>query len=459
MASRPVTQRWFAFRSVRGDVLGIADGCVIFGALLLALLGTNHRSLVTPVLAVVLYGFVWRSALLATNLYQREQATRGLGVAVAICFAFGMLAPTALIKLNVTISYRDALLISAFTAVSIVLLRMLVNATALPGRRRVLIVGSGPRALSLFRQLMEGSAEHNVLGIVDTGAPLSALFSDKSLGTLDDFSDILMRTQVDEVLVALPMRSHYDTIEKVIRACELGGVQVRYPANVFSCDLARASVDSKHGMPAVTLSMACEDWRVAVKRVIDIVGALIGLVLCAPIFVLVALAVKATSHGPIFFAQERFGYRKNTFRMFKFRTMVPNAEALMGEIENQNEKAGPIFKIKNDPRITTVGCFLRRSSLDELPQLWNVLTGEMSLVGPRPLSTRDVMRFDEPWLMRRFSVRPGITGLWQVSGRSNLEFVEWMRLDLSYIDGWSLSRDAEILFRTVPAVFRTSGAM
>ncbi len=160
----------------------------------------------------------------------------------------------------------------------------------------------------------------------------------------------------------------------------------------------------------------------------------------------------------MFFAQERYGYMKRRFRMLKFRTMVENAEALQIELEVQNEASGPVFKIRNDPRITPVGRFLRRSSLDELPQLWHVLTGEMSLVGPRPLPVRDVGHFEEPWLMRRFSMRPGLTCLWQISGRSDLGFDRWIALDLEYIDRWSLWLDLEILLQTVPAVLRGRGA-
>ena len=168
--------------------------------------------------------------------------------------------------------------------------------------------------------------------------------------------------------------------------------------------------------------------------------------------------MRATSPGPALFAQERYGYRKRRFRMLKFRTMVADAERLQAGLEAQNEARGPVFKIARDPRLTRVGAFLRRTSLDELPQLWNVLRGDMSLVGPRPLPVRDVARFEEPWLMRRFSVRPGLTCLWQVGGRSDVGFDAWVALDLEYIDRWSLALDARILLRTVPAVLSGRGA-
>jgi lipopolysaccharide/colanic/teichoic acid biosynthesis glycosyltransferase len=179
----------------------------------------------------------------------------------------------------------------------------------------------------------------------------------------------------------------------------------------------------------------------------------------APLFATVVLLIKLTSPGPIFFLQDRVGYNKRTFRICKFRTMVPNAEKLMANLEKMNEASGPVFKIKDDPRITSVGKFLRRTSIDELPQLINVLKADMSLVGPRPLPIRDYQGFNEDWQRRRFSVKPGITCLWQVNGRSSITFDEWMRLDLQYMDEWSLWLDMKILARTIPAVLKGSGAV
>jgi lipopolysaccharide/colanic/teichoic acid biosynthesis glycosyltransferase len=173
----------------------------------------------------------------------------------------------------------------------------------------------------------------------------------------------------------------------------------------------------------------------------------------------IALAIRLTSRGPVVFTQTRYGYMKRLFPMYKFRTMVADAEQIQDQLEDRNEAAGPMFKIRADPRITAVGRFLRRWSLDELPQLWNVLMGTMSLVGPRPMAIRDVGQFTEPWLMRRFSMRPGITCLWQISDRSDLGFDRWIVLDLEYIARWSLWLDLGILVRTIPAVIRGSGAV
>jgi lipopolysaccharide/colanic/teichoic acid biosynthesis glycosyltransferase len=178
-----------------------------------------------------------------------------------------------------------------------------------------------------------------------------------------------------------------------------------------------------------------------------------------PLLVAIAAMVQFTSEGPVFFFQERYGLGRRRFRICKFRTMQADAEAKLKELEALNEASGAAFKIRADPRITRVGAFLRRTSLDELPQLLNVLKGEMSLVGPRPMSVRDVSLFSEARLMRRFSVKPGITGLWQVSGRCTTTFKRWMELDLNYVDNWSLALDARILAMTIPAVIKGSGAM
>jgi lipopolysaccharide/colanic/teichoic acid biosynthesis glycosyltransferase len=196
-----------------------------------------------------------------------------------------------------------------------------------------------------------------------------------------------------------------------------------------------------------------------IKRTVDIVGALVILVLVSPIMIAAAIAVRFSGAGPIIFVQQRYGHHRRRFPMFKFRTMVADAEERQSELEVCNEAQGPVFKLKADPRITHVGAFLRRTSIDELPQLFNVLLGEMSLVGPRPLPLCDVSHFEEVWLLRRFSIRPGLTCLWQISGRSETGFDDWIKQDLTYIDTWSLTLDLKILAMTVPAVLRGKGAM
>ncbi len=199
-------------------------------------------------------------------------------------------------------------------------------------------------------------------------------------------------------------------------------------------------------------------WKRVLKRILDFTLALTLLVIYSPLFAVVAILIKLTSRGPVFFVQERIGLNKRKFRLLKFRTMVVDAEKRMAELEHLNEASGPVFKIKNDPRVTRLGRLLRRTSIDEFPQLINVFRGDMSMVGPRPLPVRDVNGFNQEWQRRRFSVIPGITCLWQINGRNNVDFDRWMQLDLYYIDHWSLWLDLKILLKTVPAVIKGSGA-
>lgn len=328
------------------------------------------------------------------------------------------------------------------------------------GTRRVLIVGSGPRAYKAYRELCAAAPEDcELVGFVDSSDHVvHEEIREQLLGPLDELESLLVRHLIDEALIALPIRSQYAEIQRAIEVCERVGVRAKYLADVFRSSLARARYDHTGGVPVVTMSVTAEGGQLVVKRVLDIAGAMIGLVVLSPLFVATAIAIKATSPGPVLFVQERYGLRRRRFRMLKFRTMTQGAEALQPLLELQNEASGPVFKIQNDPRTTRLGRFLRRSSLDELPQLVNVLRGEMSLVGPRPLPERDVLRFADPWLMRRFSVPPGLTGLWQVSGRCTLKFDEAIALDLKYIDQWSLGLDLTILARTLPAVVKGTGA-
>ena len=193
------------------------------------------------------------------------------------------------------------------------------------------------------------------------------------------------------------------------------------------------------------------------KRIIDIIGAGLGLILLSPIIAIVACAVKVTSKGPIFFSQKRVGKNGELFEMYKFRSMVVNAEELKGNLEDQNEMSGPMFKIKDDPRITKVGKFIRKTSIDELPQLWNVLKGDMSLVGPRPSLPKEVEQFDN-WMFKRLSVRPGLTCYWQVSGRNNIDFEDWMKLDVKYVDERNIWIDIKLIFKTVFVLFGDKNA-
>jgi exopolysaccharide biosynthesis polyprenyl glycosylphosphotransferase len=330
-------------------------------------------------------------------------------------------------------------------------------------RRRAIIIGTGPRALRIYRTLSaDVLTPYSLLGFVDsrkTSSDVANSFIDRrTLGRLEDLETLLVGEHVDEVYIGLPVKSHYRQIQDTIRTCEHLGVKALYPADIVETTLAKPRMTAAESGPQVQLQMAPEGVLMHVKRVIDVVGAVAALVVLSPIMLAAAIAIRVTSDGPAIYAQERYGLNRRRFRMFKFRTMVQNAEGLQASLESLNEASGPVFKIANDPRITPVGRVLRRSSIDELPQLFNVVLGDMSLVGPRPLPLRDVNKFTRTGDLRRFSVRPGITCLWQVSGRSGFGFDVWIALDLQYIDRWSLLLDFVILLRTIPAVLRGTGA-
>ncbi len=252
----------------------------------------------------------------------------------------------------------------------------------------------------------------------------------------------------------------FTRIEQVINACELEGVEVWLAADFFNTQIARTAVDDFHGVPLLVFhSTPAASLQGLAKQAIDFTGAMAMLVLLSPVMLLCALAVKFTSPGSILFQQKRSGINGRPFTMYKFRSMATNADQRKHELAAMNEMSGPVFKVGEDPRITPIGRFLRRFSLDELPQLLNVLRGEMSLVGPRPLPVDETKRFEDLSHRRRLSVKPGLTCLWQISGRNEVkEFSDWVRLDLEYIDNWSLWLDIKILLRTIPVVFIGTGA-
>jgi exopolysaccharide biosynthesis polyprenyl glycosylphosphotransferase len=276
---------------------------------------------------------------------------------------------------------------------------------------------------------------------------------------VEQLNSIIADEPVDEVLVALPIDKYGPLVETIVRQCEEQGIIVRVRTEMSGLQVARSYVDDLQGVPVMTIqSGPADSWQLIMKRVVDIVGSAALLLALAPLFAVVAWLIRMDSAGPVFFMQERIGFNKRTFRLIKFRTMVDGADEQQSKLEHLNEVAGPAFKIKSDPRITRLGKFLRRFSIDELPQLVNVLKGDMSLVGPRPLPLRDFDRFDTRWHKRRLSVKPGMTCLWQVNGRSNVNFDHWVQMDLEYIDNWSLGLDMKILLKTIPAILKGSGA-
>lgn len=325
--------------------------------------------------------------------------------------------------------------------------------------RVVVIVGTTPQAAKLGRTLQEHQAwGFRLLGFVGMEAkaksPLAGVPVVSHVGELPAF---LEKTVVDEVMVALPL-SQLARLENTIARCQEIGVRVRVVLAPFPHLKPRVEVEPLGEQAILTLAPSpIAPLPLFVKRVMDVTIAALGLAAFAPLFPLVALAIKLDSPGPVFFKQWRCGLRGRKFVLYKLRTMVEGAEALKPQLSHLNVMDGPAFKAPNDPRVTRVGRFLRRFSLDEVPQLWNVLKGDMSLVGPRPPLPEEVAKY-EPWQRRRLAMKPGLTCLWQVSGRAELSFSQWMALDLAYIDSWSLGLDLKILARTIPAVLRGQGA-
>jgi exopolysaccharide biosynthesis polyprenyl glycosylphosphotransferase len=328
----------------------------------------------------------------------------------------------------------------------------------------LLIVGTNSRAVE-FARVIEGRPElgYQLVGFADEEWIGNREFGKNGkciVSDLEHFTDFLRERVIDEVAIALPMKSFYSQSARIVAQCQEQGVIVRVLANIF--EVPKGWVNNSHlaGMAVATFSpRSSEGWPMIFKRLLDISISLLLLILLASVFMIVAILIKLDSTGPVFFVQDRVGLNKIRFRMYKFRTMVCDAEKKQSELESLNEADGPVFKIKNDPRVTRIGKYLRKASIDELPQLLNVLMGEMSLVGPRPLDLRDYNGLDEDWLRRRFSVRPGMTCLWQVNGRSAVSFQKWMELDLQYIDHWSLWLDMKVIAKTIPAVWKGVGAV
>jgi len=324
---------------------------------------------------------------------------------------------------------------------------------------RVLIVGAGHVGQSVAAKIAN-HAEYRVdlVGYLDDGEPITNGGPPaRVLGALDDLRDIVALQQIDRVIVAFSRARHNDFL-RVVRACSDTDVRVNIVPRLFEVVSSRALVDDVEGIPLLDIGHAeLSRFDVSVKRVFDLfVGSLLFL-LMLPVMLVLGLVIKIDSRGPVFYRQERMGRGGRTFRIYKFRSMHEHADEYREELADQNEYSGPMFKIHQDPRMTRIGGWLRRWSLDELPQILNVLTGDMSLVGPRPLWV-DEAKQCRGWTQKRLDITPGITGLWQVLGRSDIPFDEMVKLDYMYVTGWSLSWDIKLLLQTVPAVLNKRGA-
>ena len=391
---------------------------------------------------------------------------RGLvgDIALTLLLLVGVIVPMALLR-EVSPRYAMVTEVSRFLAalpLPVLGLRLLVVGFRLWRNRpidQVLILGAGPLARLTQREIRDSAKRRTVVAhLCFDGEDVDARLEAPLLGTVSALEAVLKERVVDEVYIATSCDRQRVEVQATIRSCERFGVPFALPACGFR--LARATPACKNAVAdgyVHYLSVQPKPLQREMKRLFDIVVSAGALLLLAPLLLVTAILVKLTSKGPILFKQERVGLHCRTFHMLKFRSMVSDAESLKASLMAQNESSGPVFKIAKDPRVTRVGRFLRKYSVDELPQLLNVLRGDMSIVGPRPALRCEVSRY-EAWQRRRLSVRPGLTCVWQVSGRSQISFGTWMLLDMRYIDHWSLWEDLRLIFQTVPVVLTGRGA-
>jgi len=325
--------------------------------------------------------------------------------------------------------------------------------------KRLLIVGAGRMGQRVIDELTGNQAlGYNIIGLTDDdpgkgdenykGIPV--------LGNNEDIDLLVNSHNIEEILITIP--SERNLISKIIAKTRRYNVQIRVIPEMYDVILGGVEVGQLGPIPYMEmLKTPMRGWQLVIKRLVDIVASALGLIFLSPLFAVVAIAIVLDNPGPVIFKQKRVGKNGRIFDFYKFRSMVVNAEVLRAELAAANEADGPVFKIKHDPRVTRVGRFIRKYSIDELPQLLNVLKGDMSLVGPRPPLPREVEAYGD-WEWRRLEVTPGLTCIWQVSGRSNISFDKWMELDIYYIENWSLLLDFKILLQTIPAVLKGSGA-
>jgi len=432
------------------------------------------RVKIQNVLLFLGFVYLWNQVFTSFEMYESRRLSRrrdeALDLVRATSVATGLIYIAAILFHVEMVNY---VFVAVFwTSVTFTTLagrfavRTILRQARLHGRnlRYMLIAGTNEEAVR-FAQKIEQSPwlGYRIAGFVDEEWPGLGSFRESGYSLACNFSDLrrfLRSNVVDEIVLTLPMRSKHPHASEIAQLCEEQGIPLRFASNIFGLKHARSRTEEFEGDAHITHHRGTmpDGWGAVIKRGLDFSLSLILILFLSPLLLITAVLIRLSSPGPVLFLQERMGLNKRRFHIFKFRTMVVDAERRMKEIEHLNEVSGPVFKIKNDPRLTPVGKFLRKTSIDELPQLLNVLKGDMSLVGPRPMAVRDYEGFSEDWHRRRFSVRPGITCLWQVLGRNSIPFEKWMELDLQYIDQWSLWLDFEILMKTIPAVLKGSGA-
>lgn len=326
--------------------------------------------------------------------------------------------------------------------------------------RRILVVGKGSRAAGFIDRINQHPEWGiRIMGVVDD-EPDRKVENNKTMnfvGNLDDLPQILHKYAIDEVVFLVP-RLRLNHLNEAVTICETEGVKATIALDLFNMRIARTRPTELDGLPLLTFeTVGAKEWELFIKRAIDLIFSGLAIIILFPLMLIAGILIKVTSRGPVFYIQKRLGLNGRKFDLYKFRTMYKDADKKLSELKELNEVDGPVFKIKKDPRITPIGKILRKFSIDELPQLFNVFVGHMSLVGPRPPIPEEVDQY-KGWQRRRLSMRPGITCLWQIRGRNKLSFKEWMKLDLEYLDNWSLWLDIKILIKTIPVVILGIGA-
>lgn len=429
------------------------------------------RVKVSNVLLIAVALLSWHVIFNALRLYQSRRLStnlvivRDIAIATLLCtlvlFLASRLFDIALVNAYfLTVFWLTSTL---FLVVSRLTLRSVLQKIRLSGRnlRHVAVVGTNARARE-YVEMIESSPDlgYRFIGFIDDSDDETRPEALPIVADYTYFAEFLRETIVDEIVVFSPLRSQYDQIARVVEVAEAQGIILRFGINPFALKIGRSVVDhvGDTAVSTVQTGSMYGSPSLGAKTLLDFLIAGTVLLVLAPLLAVVALLIKYESPGPVLFMQQRLGVNKRLFKIYKFRTMREDAEQMQADLEQLNELDGPAFKMKNDPRITPLGKWLRKTSIDELPQLFNVLKGDMSLVGPRPLPVRDFKGFENDIHRRRFSVKPGITCLWQISGRSNIGFEQWMELDMNYIDDWSLWLDLKILLKTIPAVITRTGA-
>ena len=425
-------------------------------------------------LLICFWLYIWHEIFLYFLLYNSKRLsmhsideavdiTKAVSLGVASIWFSGYVFNIEILTVNFSIMFWALTLL--ITLISRFLMRLFITYIRHWGRNLnyVLVVGSNRKATKLADALVSDKGLGYIfVGFVDDpwqGQTTAADSPYPIVCGFDGFQQYINYHPVDEVILCVPIKSLYDPASSIVAQCEGQGIIVRFVSDILPSRARRSQINQFKGYNVITVDTAgIQGEGKVIKHSLDFVTSLCLLLALFPAFLLIAVAIRLDSPGPVFFLQERIGLNKRRFKLYKFRTMVADAEKRQGALEHLNTMQGPVFKIINDPRVTRLGHFLRKTSLDELPQLINVLLGDMSLVGPRPLPLRDYQGFDQDSHRRRLSVRPGITCLWQVKGRNLIPFEKWMELDLQYIDQWSLWLDFKILLKTIPAVLRGTGA-